>query len=181
MNRAQVIKFLVIQEISLIVISIIWLYFRPNINPWIKWKISLLDFSLGIGATIVMILLSFLIFSFSDHLKKTMIFLDSILFSKIKYKDILYLSILSGIGEELFFRGVLQNEFNIIISSLIFGILHLAGKNMWGYALWALFAGFYLGNIYAYTGNLFLPILIHTLNNCIAMFLWLRFKHKFIS
>src|SRR5262249_4435092 len=36
----------------------------------------------------------------------------------------LFISVLAGVGEELFFRGVLQREIGLLLSSAVFGALH---------------------------------------------------------
>ena len=76
------------------------------------------------------------------------------------------LSILPAIGEELFFRGILQkicigifkNNFaGIGITSLVFGMLHFQIENL----LSIVFASILLGLIYDYSKNIFLTILLH--------------------
>ncbi len=83
----------------------------------------------------------------------------------------LILAIISGVSEELIFRGIL---FRIIeeslgtwialtISALIFGLLHLANPNatLWGAIAIAIEAGILLAAAYMYTRRLWLPIGIH--------------------
>ncbi len=53
---------------------------------------------------------------------------------ELRARDIVTIAILSGISEELFFRGVLLPEFGIVGSSVIFGALHSLTPL---YALWA--------------------------------------------
>ena len=76
------------------------------------------------------------------------------------------LSILPAIGEELFFRGILQkicigifknNIAGIGVSSLVFRMLHFQIENL----LSIVFASILLGLIYDYSKNIFLTILLH--------------------
>jgi membrane protease YdiL (CAAX protease family) len=76
------------------------------------------------------------------------------------------LSILPAIGEELFFRGILQkicigifknNIAGIGVTSLVFGMLHFQIENL----LSIVFASILLGLIYDYSKNIFLTILLH--------------------
>ena len=80
--------------------------------------------------------------------------------------NIVLLSILPAIGEELFFRGVLQkicigifknNIAGIGVTSLVFGILHFQIENL----LSIIFASILLGLIYDYSKNILLTILLH--------------------
>ena len=80
--------------------------------------------------------------------------------------NIILLAIIPAIGEELFFRGILQkicigifknNIAGIGITSLIFGMLHFQIENL----LSIIFASILLGYIYNYSKNIFLTILLH--------------------
>ena len=80
--------------------------------------------------------------------------------------NVVLLSILPAIGEELFFRGILQkicigifknNIAGIGVTSLVFGILHFQIENL----LSIIFASILLGLIYDYSKNILLNILLH--------------------
>jgi len=92
---------------------------------------------------------------------------------------------LAGIGEELFFRGLIQLGLAeglginvwiaILIASLIFGLAHAVTLT---YFLLAFLVSVYLGFIFDFTGNLFVPIAIHALYD-FFVFLYIRFTpHK---
>lgn len=104
-----------------------------------------------------------------------LVFMDEIRFKEIVFepKEIIY-SILTytfvSISEEMLARGyVLKNlmlSFNkyiaLIVSSLIFAMLHLANPNMDWFSFFGLFsAGILLGISYIYTKNLWFPIGLH--------------------
>ena len=80
--------------------------------------------------------------------------------------NVLLLSILPALGEELFFRGILQkicigifknNIAGIGVTSLIFGMLHFQIENL----LSIIFASILLGLIYDYSKNILLSMLLH--------------------
>lgn len=76
--------------------------------------------------------------------------------------EILALALASGVAEELFFRGVMQVELGLVISSLIFGAVHVApSAQMLSWTLWATIMGFVFGALYALTGELVAPVLAH--------------------
>jgi CAAX protease family protein len=79
---------------------------------------------------------------------------------------IVVLGVASGIGEELFFRGLLTEAFGIIASSLAFGVVHqLGGRVRWIWAGWATVMGVLFGTLFLATGSLLGPILAHTFIN----------------
>ena len=92
---------------------------------------------------------------------------------------ILCVGILGPILEELLFRGavtkVLLKKYNpvvaILISGLLFGIFHMNPAQIVGATL----IGFVLAWIYYRTHSLIPCILIHIMNNCLSVYLSLKF------
>ena len=89
-----------------------------------------------------------------------------------------YLLVVLGaaIGEELFFRGLvfagLRNSMSLwpaaLISSLLWGLLHLSGGNLGVVAILVVF-GLFLAWLYERTGTIWAGIIAHGLNNAIAV------------
>jgi len=82
----------------------------------------------------------------------------------------LYLAAISSIGEEILFRGAIQPFAGVVITSILFGYVHLGkeGKvNSW--TIWAMFAGLLLGLIQDATQTLWAPIFAHFLVNAYTM------------
>lgn len=77
-------------------------------------------------------------------------------------RDIVVLALLSGVSEELFFRGVLLPEIGLVPSSVLFGLLHALNPT---YALWATVTGAGFGVLALYGGSLLLPIAAHVTYN----------------
>lgn len=84
-------------------------------------------------------------------------------------EDVFLIACISGFGEEIFFRGLLQWRFGIVPASIVFGIIHIWGKKAIPYALYATAMGFYLGGLFLYTNNIWSPILAHLLNNLLGL------------
>ena len=83
-------------------------------------------------------------------------------------KNLVFISLFAGIGEELFFRGILQRMFirmthnpwmGIILTAAIFSGIHF---QFYGFFP-RLFLGVLLGAIYWYSGSLWVAILAHFL------------------
>mmetsp|Transcript_57882 Transcript_57882/g.69644 ORF Transcript_57882/g.69644 Transcript_57882/m.69644 type:complete len:307 (-) Transcript_57882:188-1108(-) len=90
------------------------------------------------------------------------------------------LGLAAGLGEELLFRGVLQyellsrfgTEIAVVVTSLIFGALHLVTPI---YGLLAFLASLFFGSLYNNTQNLAIPIVCHALYDVGAL-LWAHYE-----
>jgi membrane protease YdiL (CAAX protease family) len=109
------------------------------------------------------------------------------LFRTCNWIEIAAISFLAGLGEELLFRGLLQNGFAqwtgdflphtpfaalagdwmaVIFVAILFGALHAVNT---AYAVLAAIMGVYLGWLYLATGNLTVPIVAHGLYDFAAL------------
>jgi membrane protease YdiL (CAAX protease family) len=99
------------------------------------------------------------------------------LFAPLTLLDLLVVSLLAGIGEEMLFRGVLQGAFlrwaepwwALAMASALFGLLHAVNTT---YAILAMALGAYLGGVWMWTGNLLVVMLMHALYD-FALLVWL--------
>lgn len=72
------------------------------------------------------------------------------------------MAVFSGIGEELFFRGVLQPPLGLFWGSLVFGLVHAPyTKSLRPWTVFAILMGFLLGWLYDASGSLWPPIFLH--------------------
>lgn len=87
---------------------------------------------------------------------------------------LLVIGVLAGIGEEMFFRGVLQPKMRLYtgsahagvwLTAIIFSAIHL---QFYGF-LPRVFLGAVFGYLYLFSGSLIYPILAHILNNSITI------------
>jgi membrane protease YdiL (CAAX protease family) len=79
--------------------------------------------------------------------------------------------LLTGAGEEIFFRAGLQPLFGLTFTSLLFGGLHVLPplRRNWPWTLFAVAIGFLLGGIFEQTGNLAGPVLAHAMINAVNL------------
>ena len=92
-----------------------------------------------------------------------------------KLRDLVLISFFSGVGEEVFFRGAVQQEFGIVVAAVIFGLVHLGPDRR--YLAWtvsAIAAGFLFGWLYIVTNGLLAPIIAHAAHNAAVFALWKR-------
>ncbi len=83
-------------------------------------------------------------------------------------------SITPAFCEELFFRGYIQQNYTrsissgnaVLLTGSLFALFHLSAANLLPLAL----LGWYIGYIYALTGNLAIPFVVHLVNNLVALF-----------
>ncbi|MGF7185571.1 hypothetical protein GGQ84_001662 [Desulfitispora alkaliphila] len=80
--------------------------------------------------------------------------------------ELLIMGITAGIAEEILFRGALQPILGIFITSLLFGIVHYwFKKELLPYGIAAFCISILLGWSYEVSGNLIVPIAIHSVYN----------------
>lgn len=81
-------------------------------------------------------------------------------------RGIIVLALLSGLGEELLFRGLLQPWMGLVPQAVVFGLVHqMPGPSRWVWVSWALLVGLVLGALFEVTGSLLGPITAHALVN----------------
>jgi membrane protease YdiL (CAAX protease family) len=87
---------------------------------------------------------------------------------------ILVIGVFAGIGEEMFFRGMLQPKmkqytnsahWGIWLTAIIFSAIHV---QFYGF-LPRVFLGALFGYLYLYSGSLLYPILAHIFNNALTV------------
>ncbi len=94
---------------------------------------------------------------------------------------------LAGLGEEMLFRGVLQEVIArsladqgltspilaIIAAGVLFGLAHAISL---AYAVFATLVGFYLGWLFTWSGDLAVPIVTHAVYDFVALVYLARFR-----
>ena len=81
----------------------------------------------------------------------------------IRFEDIrvwhgLLFGLLAGIPEEILFRGAIQPVTGLIVAAVIFGVLHAITPT---YMLYAVIAGFVLGALAAWRGDIWAATAAH--------------------
>jgi uncharacterized protein len=126
---------------------------------------------LGLGVGVILVWLSRLLtsrFVWASGLAQE---LRSVV-GELGRSEALIVALLSGVGEEVLFRGVLQPLVGLWLSAAVFGALHLGpSRRFWPWALMAFVAGLIFGGMFVATGCLLAPVVAHATVN----FLNLRF------
>ncbi len=97
---------------------------------------------------------------------------------EIKYlmRDLMYMTLFVGLGEELLFRGLVQRDmmnllgwkWGLLGASLMFGVMHLTWRSIpeLGFTF---FAGLMFGYLYYRTRSLTAPIIAHGVGNTVLV------------
>ena len=103
------------------------------------------------------------------------------LFEGCSLPELALVAALAGVGEEAFFRGVLQSTLAdhvpgwmaLIATAALFGLAHFLTRE---YAVVAGIVGLYLGLVFLLSGNLLVPMLAHGLYDLVALSVLARVK-----
>ncbi|MCL5036376.1 MAG: CPBP family intramembrane metalloprotease [Chloroflexi bacterium] len=171
-ERRSVLIFLFLAEAGVLIIAIAWGIFRKIpwwhyicFKPWTLWGL-LIGSAVFLTGILLYNALKNVPFA---HVRYIIEGILRPLFKDFSIIGALGVGIISGVCEESFFRGILQPEIGIWYSNLVFALLHTGSRKVWLAGVWAGLVGVLLGYIYAATGSLLLVMIIHAVNNFIAI------------
>lgn len=141
------------------------------------------DVTLGLGVGLVVVVVSALLERVAEWARRLSEAFTGLL-GPLSWGQISVFALTSSIGEELLFRGFLQqwisanlldgpyaSAVGLIITSVVFGIIHIGPdrKTFLPWTIMAIAMGFVLGAMYMYTGNVLAPVLCHFTINFINL------------
>ncbi|HZV07160.1 MAG TPA: CPBP family intramembrane glutamic endopeptidase [Gemmataceae bacterium] len=156
-----------------------WMLDQPPLRffNWTPWAVLW-----GVAATVPLLALFFVFLRWPiKPFERIQRFSDEVirpLLAPCSWIDLLGISVLAGLGEEVFFRGVLQEAAcqrmplwaGVLAASVLFGLLHFI---TFTYAVLATLMGVYLGWVWFYADhNLLVIVITHALYDFIVL-LWL--------
>jgi membrane protease YdiL (CAAX protease family) len=176
-HRQTIVYLAILVEGGLIFLSWIvgWLL---NQSPLLMFQWTWQDVLLGVGLTLPMAVIFFGCYLFPvgplGQIKRFVQEVFAPLMAPCTLVDLLGISILAGLGEEMLFRGVLQSKFilwagvgwGVAIASVLFGLLHAVTP---AYTVLATLMGAYLGVVFWWTNNLLVVVLMHALYDFLAL------------
>lgn len=175
LSRTQILVVMGVTAIILLIIAKIWQ--KLGDVTLLKLDFSTDAYLMGLGLAGVIVLASGVIYRLWPAYRKSADGYLEMVIRPLVWPDLIWLGLLPGLSEELLFRGVMIPALGfdlvaVIVSSLVFGVLHLSGLQQWPYVVWATVVGFALGYTALITGNLLIPIVAHILTNLISSSLW---------
>ena len=175
LSRTQILVVMGVTAIILLIIAKIWQ--KLGDVTLLKLEFSTDAYLMGLGLAGGIVLASSIIYRLWPAYRKSADGYLEMVIRPLVWPDLIWLGLLPGLSEELLFRGVMIPALGfdlvaVIVSSLVFGVLHLSGLHQWPYVVWATVVGFALGYTALITGNLLIPIVAHILTNLISSSLW---------
>jgi membrane protease YdiL (CAAX protease family) len=181
-SRTTIVNFTIVIQALLLLVATVWGYFsgvRLGTYLFFSYKAMLIGCAVGGGMALAAYLLLKVARSANilPQLRDTVDNFLVPLFSNINGVDIVVIAALAGFCEEVFFRGVIQHQFGIVLASIAFALLHDPSLRNMTYTITALIYGFILGYLFIITGNLWAPIFAHGVYDLIILLLlryWLK-------
>jgi membrane protease YdiL (CAAX protease family) len=159
----------------LLAIGLGWLFdHRPLDHFHLTWAGA----GWGVAAAVPMLLVFLLMVRWPiGPLRAIKKFTDSVirpLMATCTIVDLFGISLLAGVGEEMLFRGLMQDLFAnslslwpaLVLASVMFGMMHAVTP---AYAALAAVIGAYLGALYIWTENLLAPMIAHGLYDFVVL------------
>lgn len=175
LTRTQVLIAMGVTAVVLLFVAKLWLHLSSvTLLPLRGTTDAVL---LGLGIALGITAASSLVYHLWPAYRESADFYLQMVLKPLVLPDLIWLGLLPGMSEELLFRGVMLpaiglNAIGLIASSLLFGVLHLSGRQQWPYVVWASTVGLLLGFSALATGNLLVPIVAHVATNLVSSCLW---------
>jgi uncharacterized protein len=181
-SRMKLINLTIVLEATLLLAATFWSQFSGmKLLALFTWKTSAALIGIAVGIGMAISAYGLLVLSRQlPWLKQLREMTDRLLIplvQELKPLDMVLISILSGFCEEVFFRGVVQRQLGLVITSIAFGLLHDPTFSNVSYSLLTCIYGLVLGYLFLMTGNIWAPILAHATHNLITL-LVLRYWEK---
>jgi membrane protease YdiL (CAAX protease family) len=156
-----------------------WLLGCPPLET-LRWTPADASWGAAAGGLMLLLLLATVrvrMWPFSDVLRVV----DELLvpmFRDCRLVDLAVIAALAGLGEEMLFRGVIQDAvagrmggpyglwIGLAVASLLFGLAHPFSS---GYFVLTVLMGLYLGGIWIATDNLLVPVMAHAVYDFLAL------------
>ena len=175
LSRTQILVVMGVTAVILLVVTKIWQ--RLGAVELLALQFNSQALLWGIGLAVGITITSSIIYRLWGAYRRSADIYLELVIKPLIWPDLIWLGLLPGLSEELLFRGVMLpalglNLTAVIISSLLFGVLHLSGAGQWPYVVWATIVGFALGYCALITGNLLVPIVAHIITNLVSSCMW---------
>ena len=131
--------------------------------------------SLGLATAAATVALSLLAYRLVPITRKLADELAPSLVDGADRTGLVLVALFSGVGEEVFFRGAVQQEFGLVVASVAFGLAHVGPDRrylLW--TAWAVLAGGVFGLLFEATGGLLAPVVAHAAHNAATLLIWKR-------
>ncbi len=175
LSRTQILVVMGVTAVILLMVTKIWQ--RLGAVELLNLQFNSQGILWGVSLAVAITIASSIIYRLWGAYRRSADIYLELVIKPLIWPDLIWLGLLPGLSEELLFRGVMLpalglNFTAVIISSVLFGVLHLSGAGQWPYVVWATIVGFALGYCALITGNLLVPIVAHIITNLVSSCLW---------
>jgi len=185
-DRHAVLSMTIFAEVFVLILATIWIFLaKLNLDPLLHCNRKAVI--TGVAAAALVTVLNMVILKLANKYAEQFYLLKSMkdliykqmlpLIGHLTFADSIFIALVSGFCEEVFFRGVLQGQCGIIPSACAFGLAHLPRIYYFPYALWATYVGLLMSFSLVFSGSLYAPIIAHSLINFASINV-LRRMHK---
>lgn len=175
LSRSQVLIAMAVTAVMFFGISKGWVYISGMSMVPLYWQSEQAAIGVAIGVGVA--LLSSVIYEVWESYRIAAKEYLQMVLQPLEPIDIIWLGLLPGLSEEMLFRGVAlpalgMNAIALVITSVVFGLLHMANTKYLSYTIWAIAVGMMLGAITIHTGNLLAAIAAHVTTNSLSGIIW---------
>ena len=151
------------QILLLTISSILGIILFDSINDFKKifiWN-DINIFTIGLVAALAVVAVDFLVMKYLPPSYYDDGGLNERVFKNKTVFQIAFIAAVVAISEEILFRGIIQTSTGLIVSSLIFAVIHYRYLFNWFLFLNIILLSFLIGYIYMLTSNLLVTIVMH--------------------
>ncbi|WP_338749742.1 type II CAAX endopeptidase family protein [Bacillus sp. FJAT-52991] len=160
----ELLKSLYMTQIALLLLSVIvGIFLFPdfstfyNLFQWSLFEIVII----GAGAGIAVVVLDLCLMKWLPDQYYDDGGINERLFAQRSIGQIFLIAALVAISEEIFFRGMLQTSLGLVVTSLIFALIHIRYLSQWYLTLNVVLLSFAIGWLFEWTNNLAATIMMH--------------------
>jgi len=186
-GRQAVLSMTIMAEVFVLAIASAWIFFAQiDLRSLLVFKVQAL--TMGVLAAAAVTLANLAILFLANKYGSQIYFFKSMkdlinkemlpLIGQLNFFDSVMVALVSALCEEVFFRGVLQNQCGIVPSACAFGLAHLPRIYYFPYALWATYVGLLMSFLVINTGSLYAPMIAHALINFASICVLRRLNKK---
>ncbi len=140
-------------------------------TPWFDfgWSRHAVSIGMGLGLGVAVIVSSRLLVGRIEWARELHSDLRP-LARQLSGGSIVAVAVLSSLGEELLFRGLLQPWLGLVGQAVVFGLAHqLKGRSRLPWILWTMAVGLAFGAVFQASGSLAGALVAHALVNCVNL------------
>ena len=156
----------------LAVAGVVWIGARLGSIPlslFLRWETAVVDLGLGVATGLALVALwigARRVLPSARRLEEEL----AELLGRVDTSEVVALALLSGVAEEIFFRGAVQGAVGWPIATLAFTLLHSGpGRPFRVWTLFAGLAGLAFAGLVVWRGTLLAPIVAHVVVNAINL------------